>query len=304
MIRAMAVSSDSFTGVDLSRIPAPGIIETLDFEAIVAAALAQLQVYFPSFDATVESDPIVKVVQLFAWREMILRQRVNDAARAVMVAFAGGADLDQLGAIFGVSRREITPADPPRGIAAVMESDSDLRRRILLAPDSYSVAGPTAAYVFHALSASGDVADASATSPAPGEVLVSVLSIDGDGTAPQALLDQVEAAVGGDDVRPLTDHVTVQSAEIVDFAIAAQLTLYAGPDADLILGAATAGLQALLTGNRRIGRDITRSALFSALHVAGVQNVDLVEPAADIVIAETQAAFATAIDLTIAGTAA
>lgn len=300
---AATTSSATSTAVDLSRLPAPDVVETLDFETILARLKADFLARWPAFDAFVESDPALKLLEVCAYQELVLRQRVNDAARAVMVAFAGGADLDQLGAIFGVLRREITPADPSTNKPAVLEDDSDLRRRILLAPDSYSVAGPTAAYVFHALSASGDVADASATSPAPGEVLVSVLSIDGDGTAPQALLDQVEAAVGGDDVRPLTDQVTVQTAEIVEFAIAAQLTLYAGPDADLILGAATAGLQALLTDNRRIGRDITRSALFSALHVAGVQNVDLVEPAADIVIADTQAAFATAIDLTIAGTA-
>ena len=46
-----------------------------------------------------------------------------------------------------------------------------------------SVAGPTGAYEFHALSADGDVKDAAATSPAPGEVVVTVLSRTGDGAA-------------------------------------------------------------------------------------------------------------------------
>lgn len=294
-------SSATSTAVDLSRLPAPDVVEALDFETILAARKADFLARFPEFTAFVESDPALKLLEVGAYRELILRQRVNDAARAVLVAYAMGADLDQLGAVFGVTRREIEPADAEAGTAAVMESDSDLRRRILLAPDSYSVAGPTAAYVFHALSASGDVADAAATSPAPGEVVVSVLAVDGDGTADQELLDLVEAAVGADDVRPLTDQVTVQSAGIVPFAITAQLTLYAGPDADLILAAANAGLQALLAQNRQIGRDIPRSALFAALHVAGVQNVALVAPAADVVIGPTQVAFANAIDVTVAG---
>jgi len=294
-------SSATSTAIDLSRLPAPNVVEALDFESILAARQADFLARYPGFAAFVESDPAMKLLEVCAYQEMVLRQRINDAARAVLVAYAIGADLDNLAAVFGVTRREITPADDQAGTPAVMESDEDLRRRVLLAPDSYSVAGPTAAYVFHALAASGDVADVSATSPAPGEILVSVLSVDRDGSAPQALLDQVEASVGADDVRPLTDEVTVQSAEIVPFSIDARLTLYAGPDEALILSTATAALDALLAESRRIGRDITRSAIFRALHVAGVQNVNLVEPAADIVIGATEAAYAQAIDVTIAG---
>lgn len=298
---AATTSSATSTAIDLSRLPAPDVVEALDFETILAARKADFLLRFPEFDAFVESDPALKLLEVCAYQELVLRQRVNDSARAVMLAFATGADLDQLGALFGVTRREISPADEETGTAAVMETDRDLRRRLLLAPDSYSVAGPTAAYMFHALKASGDVADVSATSPAPGEVVVSVLSKDGDGTAPQALLDLVEASVGADDVRPLTDEVTVQTAQIVPFAIDAQLTLYPGPDADLILATATAALDDLLARNRRIGIDITRSAIFAALHVAGVQNVQLVAPAADVVIAETQAAYAQAISIIVAG---
>jgi phage-related baseplate assembly protein len=65
------------------------------------------------------------------YRELLLRQRVNEAARAVMVAYSVGSDLDQLAANFNVERLTITPEDdsvvPP--VPAVMESDADLRVR-------------------------------------------------------------------------------------------------------------------------------------------------------------------------------
>lgn len=80
----MAIASDSFTGVDLSRLPPPDIIETLDYEVIRAEALAKFATFFPDFDARLESDPVVKLIEIFAFREMILRQRINDAARAKM----------------------------------------------------------------------------------------------------------------------------------------------------------------------------------------------------------------------------
>ncbi|VVT07410.1 baseplate assembly protein [Erythrobacter sp. EC-HK427] len=298
---AATTSSATSTAIDLSRLPAPAVIEELDFEAILAKMKARFIAAFPQFTADLESEPAIKLLEVFSYEVLVLRQRVNDAARACMLAFAGGSDLDQLAALYGVTRREITPANEDTGAPAVFESDADLRRRVLQAPDSFSVAGPAAAYVFHALAASGDVADVAATSPAPGEVLVSVLARDGDGTAPAELLAEVEAATNADDVRPLTDEVTVQSAEIITFAIDAQLTLYPGPDSALILATAEAQLADLLATNRRIGRDITRSAIFAALHVAGVQNVDLVAPAADVTIGETQAAHADPIAITIAG---
>ena len=300
-MQAMPQAAATSTAIDLSRLPPPDVVEALDYETILAELTADLAARLPSFTAFLESDPAIKILQIVAYRELLLRQRVNDASRAVLVAFAAAGDLDHIAALFGVARLELTPADPQTGAAAVMEADDDLRQRVLLAPDSYSVAGPRSAYVFHALSADGAVLDASATSPAPGEVVVSVLTGDGDGTAPAELLALVDAAVGADDVRPLTDQVTVQSAGILPFDIEAELTLYPGPDPQLILTTASDGLDAMLANNRRIGRDITRSAIFGALHVAGVQNVSLAAPLADVVADDTQAAFAENITVIIAG---
>src|SRR5690606_38241096 len=230
----MAGTLATSTAVDLSRLPPPNVVQALDYEVILADLQADLAARLPDFDAFLESDPAIKLLEIVAYRETLLRQRVNDAGRAVLVAYAAAGDLDNIAAVFGVARRELVPADPETGAPAVMEEDEDLRRRVLLAPDAYSVAGPRFAYVYHALSAHGDVLDASATSPAPGEVVVSVLSRIGDGAASAELLAAVEAVVNADDVRPLTDEVIVQSAGIVAFEVEAQLTLYSGPDPNLI----------------------------------------------------------------------
>lgn len=298
----MPISSDSFTGVDLSRLPFPQVIEPLDFEAIYAAALAQFQVYFPAFDATVESDPVVKLLQLFAWRELVLRQRINDAARAVMPAYATGSDLDALAALVGVERFILDPGDPENDVPATLESDDALRRRMVLAPEGFSVAGPSGAYIFHALSADSDVLDASATSPDPGEVLVTVLSRTGDGTPDPEVIAAVEARLTATGVRPLTDLVTVQAATIIPFTVEADLTFLPGPDSGVVLATAQAQLDDHLAAVRRLGRDITRAGIIAALCPEGVHNVDLVEPAADVACTAEEAGHCTAITLTDAGT--
>ena len=291
----------TFTAVDLSRFPAPDIVEELDFETILADAVARMQAQMPEF-VTRDSDPATKLLQVFAYFAQLLRQRVNDAVRAVMPAYAVGADLDNIAALFGITRFTLTPADEALGIPAVMESDADFRRRMVLAPEGYSVAGPEGAYIFHALSADADVLDASATSPSAGEVLVSVLSRTGSGAASAALVSKVAAYVSDETRRPLTDFVTVQSAEIVTYAVEATLTTFSGPDGGVVLAAAQANLDAYIASSHRIGRDIARSAIFAALHVEGVQNVELTAPVADIIVSRTQAPHCTGVTIDYAGT--
>jgi phage-related baseplate assembly protein len=249
----------TFTAVDLSRLPAPTIVETLDFDTIYGQMLAALQALVPTFDATVESDPAIKLLEVAAYREMLLRARVNDAARAVMPAYAIGEDLDNLAALMGVVRLLITPANAQTNAPAVYESDEDFRRRLVLAPEGYSVAGPEGAYIFHALSAASDVLDASATSPTTGEVRITILSRVGTGAASPALLATVLSYVSAETRRPLTDHVTIQSAQIVEYAVKASITTFAGPDGSIVIADARARLAAYVANSHRLGRDITRS---------------------------------------------
>ncbi|HEV2682649.1 MAG TPA: baseplate J/gp47 family protein [Rhodanobacter sp.] len=289
------------TSVDLSRLPPPEVVETLAYEQIFNEMLADLIARDSEITALVESDPAYKILQVAAYREMILRQRVNDAAKNVLLAYATKAFLDNLAAFYGVTRLTIDPGDPDHAIAPTMESDDDMRRRCAIAPSGYSTAGPDDAYIFHALSASGSVLDAKPTSPTPGAVVVSVLSRTGDGTADTALLATVNAALSAQTVRPLTDHVTVQSAAIVPFAIAGTRYTFGGPDSGLVLAESDRRLAAYLADARRLDRDIPLSALYAALHCDGIQRIVLTSPAADIAISDTQAAHCTSIALAYGG---
>lgn len=295
----------AYTQVDLSQLPSPNVIEALDFETIFAAMLADLQARDPVFSALVESDPAYKILEVAAYRELVLRQRVNDAAKAVLLAFAVDGDLDQIAARFNVERLEIDPGDPDAipPVAPTYERDEDFRTRILLSLEAYTTAGPVGAYQFHALSADGDVKDVAVASPplVPGRVNVAILSRTDDGTASPELLETVSDALSGDTVRPLNDTVVVDAATIVEYAITAELTLYPGAGQETVLAASIASAEAYAEAMHRIGRDITRSGIFAALHQPGVQNVALTTPSADIVVAWNEAAWCTAVTVTVGG---
>src|SRR3546814_16403519 len=115
----------------------------MDFEARFAAKLARLVANLPEFSALVERDPAIKLLEADSFDEQLLAQACNDAARQMLIAFATGGNLDQLGALYGVMRHELPPADPETRAPAVMESAGDLRARHL--PPPHSLRDPGAA---------------------------------------------------------------------------------------------------------------------------------------------------------------
>ncbi|WP_186059465.1 baseplate J/gp47 family protein [Burkholderia gladioli] len=293
--------------IDLSSVPLPDAVELLDYETIYATRKAEMIALWPveqqaEIAATLEleSEPISRVLQENSYRELVWRQRANDAVRAVMLVSARGWDLDNVVANLNVERLVVTPEDdtttPPT--AAVMEGDEDLRARAQLSFQGYSTAGPAGAYRFHALSADGQVKDASPVSPEPGKVVVYVMARTGDGEADEALLAKVEAALNPDDVRPMNDAVEVRTVSVVQYEIVAELEMYDGPDGAAIVSAAEDAAQAYAEGVHYIGRDVAMSGLYKALHQPGVVEATITAPAASIPISDGQTAFCTGITIT------
>lgn len=290
----------TLTPIDLSTLPAPAVVDVLSFETILAEMVADLKTRDPAFTALVESDPAYKILEVAAYRETLLRARVNDAAKSVMLAYAVGSDLDQIASLFGVTRKTLVPANPNAfpPVAAVMEADADLRFRVQIALEGLSTAGPVGAYIFHALKLTS-VKDVAVESPTPGNVLVSILSVYNNGVPTTAELAAVTAELNADDVRPLTDNVTVQAAGIVTYAITATIYVNDGPDASVVLANCQAAAQAYATTRFKIGADVNLSGIYAALHQAGVEKVVLTSPSANLDITSTQAGRCTAITLAL-----
>lgn len=300
----MAISSDV---INLSELEIPDAIIVPDASNIFDRWLARLRELDPEFDALVESDPAYKQGEVNAYQLTLAFQRVNDAVRAVFLASARGADLDQIGANFNVKRWVITPADPDAvpPVDAELEDDDAYRERIQLSWAQLNTAGARNAYRFHARSADADVLDADAYGPEdhsrPGEVDVYVLSRTGDGTAPQTLLDKTSANLSADEVRPLTDFVSVKSAIIQRYSITAELEIPDGPDSKTVLDNAISVATSYAALSHRIKTVIPLSAVYAALQQPGVVRVRLTSPAADIEAEMGKAPWCQAINVTIKG---
>lgn len=297
---------NTFTPIDLSQLPAPDVVQQIDFEQILAERKAYAISLWPADEQAeiagrlaLESEPITKLLEENAYREMVWRQRVNEASLASMLAYAKGSDLDQIAGNFNVQRLVIQVANlsaiPP--VPLVMESDDALRERAQMAFEGLSTAGPRNAYIFHARSAAGQVADASAESPTPAVAVVTIQSTEANGLASAALLDQVREYLNDLDRRPVGDRLIVQSAQPLAFQIKATLFLQSqGPEAEPILAAAEQKIWAYVNQRRRLGMQVSESAVHAALHVEGVRKVVL-QNWVDINATTAQAPYCTDIDL-------
>ncbi len=266
-----------FSAIDLSALAPPDIIEALDYEAIVREMRDDLVSRFPLIAGVIdlESEPARKLIEAFAYRELRLRARINDGARAVLLASSYGPNLDHLAALFGTARQE-------------GESDERLRRRVQLAPEAFSVAGPEGAYQYHVLTVAPWARDVSAITTQPGVVRVTVLRSGSDSIPTEGERETIRLHLRDEAMRPLTDVVQVLPPTVRTVTIEARLTLYPGPDAGVVQSQATATLGDWLERNRMLGMNLRRSAIFAKLHQEGVHSVELLAPAEDIVLDETE----------------
>lgn len=278
----------------MTLLPPPAVIESLDFEQILQTRKTQFQELCEEagveYPLILESDPVAKLLEIMAYQELLMRQRINDAARACMLAYATDTDLDHLGANYQVYRLVVTPADPDAvpPVEAVFEDDERFRERIQLAPEGITTAGPEESYRFHALSASAQVADVAIDSPIPGTVRVTILSTDPSGEPTEALLDTVRAALNAEKIRPLCDSVIVQGAEIIETPIAATIYRKKGTAGELALPDGKVALDKWLKSVRKLGEGLAHSGIDAALHRPAVKRVEISQPPEDVLATKVQ----------------
>ena len=95
--------------VDLSKLDAPKVLEDLDFESLLADRKTEFIALFPQDERpfwqarlSLESEPITKLLQEVVYLQLMERNRINNAAKATMLAYASGSNLDVIAANYNV----------------------------------------------------------------------------------------------------------------------------------------------------------------------------------------------------------
>lgn len=147
--------------------------------------------------------------------------------------------------------------------------------------DAFSCAGARGGYIYWAKQVSTKIADVVANSPTPGVVKIYVLMEDGT-LAGEEMKSKVLAACNADEVRPLTDHVVVEDAEVVSYDINFTYYLQTGrtKSAAEIAAAVSAAVERYKAWQcEKLGRDINPDELREYLYHTGIKRIELTAPA-------------------------
>lgn len=286
--------------IALEQLPTMAVLETVDTEAVLAARMARLVTLWADRDPdaganydveSLEFDPIKINQEVATYFELMLRDRVNQAARAVTLAFGAGSDLDAIASRY--------PGGVPR---LPDESDARYKRRIWLSSNLESPHGVFEAYVFWALASDATLRDATAnTVRGTGEITVTIMAEGATPIPTDAQLNAALAYILDESRKGLTDVIMIAPPKITATRYRIRVWLYPGFDETAIMTQLDTAIAALIEKQRWLGFDHTRMAIDAALAQPGVYNAIIDEPLHDVIVDENGLVKVTSAQLTLVG---
>jgi phage-related baseplate assembly protein len=303
--------------IELDQLPDMKVLEKLDSDAVIAERMRQFVALWAKHDPpagarydveNLEFDPIKINQEANSFFELLLRDRVNQAAKAVTLAFASDSDLDAIGSRY--------PGGMPRMVG---ETDDQYRLRIWLSPNTLSPHGTYESYVFWALTgaltAGLPLRDATAvarrgTPYVTITVMAEGTSVKSTGTGITAYpdptptivqIDAVRTYVGAHNRKGLTDVVSVRAPKIVKTEYLIDYWLFPSWDKSAIETEMYGAAAVLLEKQRWLGYSHTRDSIDAALKVPGVYKIHVVSPAVDVEIDQHETVIVTSVLLRYKG---
>ena len=185
------------------------------------------------------------------------------------------------------------------------ENDENLRERIQIAPESFSVAGPGGAYEYWARTAHQGIVDVAVVGPPetePGNVEIYPLMQGGE-IPSQEILDAVFEICDAEDIRPDTDHVFVLPPVPVPYDLQVTYWIDRGraTQAAAIQKNVEQAIPAWISWQRsKLGRDLNPSELNHRMVAVGAKRTEISAPIFTV-LTHAQVAVAGNIELVFGG---
>jgi len=265
------------TIIDLSKLPPPKIIAELDVEIIKDEMKADFMKRMGEGYLLDDADPAMKIIEQAAYREMLQRQKINDGAKAVMLGYSTGSDLENLTALFNTERSILK--EKANFTDEVRQSDDGLRIEALQAFDGKSTAGAQESYIYFAKNFNRKhIHDVSVVSKRPGEVELTILFKQGLEIDQDDEISRLHSYLTKGKLIPFTDLLSIKSAVIRQAKGKAKIFVPKGPDKEVIKKIARKRLDKFLTQKYKLGSLISLSGINSTLYVENAEEVEITEP--------------------------
>nr|DAX66055.1 MAG TPA: baseplate assembly protein [Caudoviricetes sp.] len=108
----------------LKNLPYPDVIEELNYDELLKGVKELFKSYLTDKEiALLESDNYSALLETLAYRELLLRARINSSVKAMLLPFSSGSDLDNIVAIYGIDR--LKGEKPTAGIELSLSTPRD-----------------------------------------------------------------------------------------------------------------------------------------------------------------------------------
>lgn len=127
----------------LKNLPYPDVIEELNFNELLESIKELFKSYLTDKEiALLESDNYSALLETLAYRELLLRARINSAVKSMLLPFAQGSDLDNIVAIYGIERLkgEKPTASIELELSVLRDSDTLIPAGTLLRSENEDIA--------------------------------------------------------------------------------------------------------------------------------------------------------------------
>lgn len=179
---------------------------------------------------------------------------------------------------------KVANTEPTTG-GADIEDDDTLKDRIYIAPSKYSVAGPEESYRYWVKTYNSNISDVLIYSGDPVDVVIEFIMNDGELPSESMLLG-VQKFLSDEQIRPLTDRVTVKAPETVEYKVNVKYFVNQSDlkKVDTIKTAVNAAVDDYIQWQRsKIGRDINPSQLIQQMVSAGAKRVEVTLPVFQVI---------------------
>jgi phage-related baseplate assembly protein len=280
------------------------VLETIDSEQILSDRMQRLKTLWAQYDPpsaaqydveNLEFDPIKINQEACTFFELLLRDRVNQAARSVTLAYAIGTDLDAIATRY--------PGGVPR---LPNESDDRYRRRIWLSPNTLSPFGTAEAYEFWALTALPELRDVTAIRVVmhdyyPTILITCLMDLPAEPAPSDEQLIGIRAYIGSLSRQGLTDVISVNPPKVMHINYNVGVWLYPGALGDQTLAKIRTSLEKLVVDQYWLGHDHSLMAIHAACSTTGVHHVDILEPVKDVFVPMDWVVVVDSITVTLSG---
>jgi phage-related baseplate assembly protein len=283
------------------------VLEEIDTEQILADRMQRLKTLWAKYDPPsaaqydvemLEFDPIKINQEACTFFELLLRDRVNQAARSITLAYAIGTDLDAIATRYpgGVPRLE-------------GETDDRYRRRIWLSPNTLSPHGTAEAYEFWALTALPALRDVTAIRSVQHDYYPTILItclMGWEFADPKPLQEElvaIRAYIQDLSRQGLTDVISVNPPKIMNVDYSVAVWLYPTTISDQTLTKIRSNLEQLIKDQYWLGHDHSHTAIHAACNLPGVHHVDIILPSGNVEIGSDWVVVVNSLTVTLAGRA-